>query len=267
MRWPIVALVLLLPLAPQAVFDAASIRSNRSGDARWVYDVEPGGRFVAQRVSLLNLIAIAYGSPYPMPANRITGGPDWIRSERFDVIAKAAGDLRREQFPDLLRALIAERFKLQLHRASVSRQVLVLRRARDDGRLGSQLRPTDLDCSAAADTNTHCGDRNYPGQLRSPSLTMPVLARLLMLWTEGREVRDGTGLTGSFAATLDWTPDRVPPQPLDAPAEIGSAIAAIDPGGPTLITALRDQLGLTLEPRTEAVEVLVIDRAERPAVD
>jgi uncharacterized protein (TIGR03435 family) len=91
---------------------------------------------------------------------------------------------------------------------------------------------------------------------------------LLMLWVEGRrEVRDETGLTGSFEVTLNWTPDRFPQQPLDAPPEIGRAVAAIDPNGPSLLTAVQEQLGLKLESIKGPVDVVVIDHVEQPTPD
>lgn len=95
---------------------------------------------------------------------------------------------------------------------------------------------------------------------------MPVLARLLMVWVEGnREVRDETGLTGSFEVTLTWTPDRISRQPLDASPDIGRAIEAIDPHGPSLFTAVREQLGLKLEPAKRSIDVVVIDGADHPS--
>jgi uncharacterized protein (TIGR03435 family) len=87
----------------------------------------------------------------------------------------------------------------------------------------------------------------------SPSITMPVLARLLMLWTDGAEVRDETNLPGAFQVALRWTPDHVDPVSGERPAEIERAIAAIDPNGPTLSTALQEQLGLRLRPQKEPV--------------
>jgi uncharacterized protein (TIGR03435 family) len=266
-------------LAAPAAFEVATIKENRSGDPRWTYQMQPGGRFTAKSVSLANLISIAYGNPYPLPASLIVNGPDWMRTTRFDVVAKADGNPAQELLPAMVRALIEERFQLRAHREARERNVLALVLARRDKSLGPSLRPTTLDCSikrdkppsapgAAPDSSPQCSDRNFPGSLISQSLTMPVLARLLMVWDESRrEVRDETGLQGSFEVALLWTPDRVAPLQNDAPADVARAVAGIDPNGASLNTALQEQLGLKLEPRKEPIQVLVVDRAEKPSID
>jgi uncharacterized protein (TIGR03435 family) len=260
-------------------FEVASIKKNTSGDTRWNYEMQPGGRFRATRVSLANLISIAYGTPFPLPGFLVVGGPNWITTDRFDVLGKAEGNPTHDTFPLMLRPLLAERFQLRVHHETRERDIVALVMAKSDRRLGPHLRRTDLDCTFKGDTPpapvtpaspaaSPCIDRNYPGQLTSSSITMPVLARLLMLWVEGRrEVRDETGLTGSFEVTLNWTPDRVPQQPLDAPPEIGRAVAAIDPNGPSLLTAVQEQLGLKLESIKGPVDVVVIDHVEQPTPD
>jgi uncharacterized protein (TIGR03435 family) len=260
-------------------FEVASIEKNNSGDTRWNYEMLPGGRFRATRVSLANLISIAYGTPFPLPGFLVVGGPDWIRADRFDVLGKVEGNPTQDQFPLMLQPLLAERFKLRVHHETREWDIFALVMAKNDGRLGPQLRRTDLDCAfkgdappapvtPASSVASPCIDKNYPGQLTSPSLTMPVLARYLMFSVEGRrEVRDETGLTGSFEVRLNWTPDRVQQQPLDAPSEIGRAVAAIDPNGPSLLTAVQEQLGLKLEPTKRPVDAVVIDHVEQPTPD
>jgi len=255
------------PDAHPTSFEVATIKENKSGDPKWVYRIQPGGRFSATRVSLVNLISIAYSNPFPLPGFLIVNGPDWIRTARFDVVAKADGSPAQELFPAMVRTLIEERFQLQAHRETRERSVLALVMARSDRRLGPSLRRTTLDCSVSAPPD-ECSDRNYPGRLTSPSVTMPVLARLLMVWDQDRrETHDETGLTGSYEATLVWTPDRLAPLPIDAPAEFVRAVANIDSNGPSLNTALQEQLGLKLETRKEPIEVVVVDRAQRPSID
>jgi bla regulator protein blaR1 len=97
---------------------------------------------------------------------------------------------------------------------------------------------------------------------------MATLARMLVSWVDDhREVRDQTGLTGTFEVALEWTPDRVSPVPLDAPVEVGRAVAVIDPNGPSLFTAVQEQLGLKLQPKKDQADVLVIDHVEQPTPD
>jgi bla regulator protein blaR1 len=95
-------------------------------------------------------------------------------------------------------------------------------------------------------------------------VTMADLARMLEPFTEQRTVRDCTGLTGRYDVQLTWTPDRLGPLHPNAPEEVVRAREAIDPNGPALSTALREQLGLRLEPKKDKVDVLVIARVERP---
>ena len=86
-----------LPQAPEApadnaTFEVASVKANKSGDNRIGIGFAPGGRFRATNVPLRELISAAYGTPQPLAAFQITGGPKWIESDRFDIVAKAPGD-------------------------------------------------------------------------------------------------------------------------------------------------------------------------------
>jgi uncharacterized protein (TIGR03435 family) len=116
--------------------------------------------------------------------------------------------------------------------------------ARKDGGLGPQLRRSTINCAVDI---TRCETRSLNGQLTSTSMTAGALASFLASVPLKTVVVDRTGLSGTFALSLEWTPD-------------GS-------DKPTLFTAIQDQLGLKLEPERAAVEVVVIDRIERPSVD
>ena len=94
-----------------------------------------------------------------------------------------------------------------------------------------------------------------------------MIAGTLAVWTDGRDVRDRTGLTGLYDIELTWTPDRLNPLPPNAPADLVRAREAIDPNGPSLFTAVQEQLGLKLEPKKDKVEVLVVDHLEHPTDD
>src|SRR5437762_7763951 len=99
-------------------FEAASVKPNKSGDGRISLFFQPGGRFVATGVTLRMLVGAAYGTPQPLPDFRLVGGPNWIGSDRFDIIAKAEGDPQPgPQGPPpamfaMLRTLLKERFQL-----------------------------------------------------------------------------------------------------------------------------------------------------------
>lgn len=151
--------------------------------------------------------------------------------------------------------------------------------ARSDGRLGPMLRQSTVDCQAqraiAASASgaglpiqiPACPISNYPGRFVGTSIPLTVLARMLVVWVDGRDVLDRTGLTGLYDIDLTWTPERLGPLPPNVPAEVLRAREAIDPNGPSLFTAVQEQLGLKLEPKKDKIEVLVIDHVEHPAED
>ena len=146
-RWEISAQA---PSSP--AFEVASVRLNTSGENRALFGNAPGGRFNATNVPLRSLIAAAYGSPQPLPNFRIVGGPSWMDSDRFDIVAKAADD-SQPGAPDnvfmMLRTLLIERFTLVTHRETRELMLYELVLARSDKKLGPQLRPTAVDCVPA----------------------------------------------------------------------------------------------------------------------
>jgi len=226
---------------------------------------------------------------YQLQDFQISGGPSWIGSDHFDVVAKMDnGDVRdplsaERQDPTrptrlqlMIRALLTERFQLAVHTETKELPVYALVLARNDGRLGPELRRSDTDCAAlvgsargregvpppsqASGGNLQCGIRVGPGTLSVGGASLSQLANSLSMFT-GRVVLDRTGLTGTFDANLTWTPDQMPQRPPGAPE------LPIDPNGPSLFTAVREQLGLKLDSQKGPVEILVIDRAEHPTQD
>jgi uncharacterized protein (TIGR03435 family) len=270
------------------VFEVASVKANKSGDNRIGIGFAPGGRFRATNVPLRELISAAYGTPQPLPAFQISGGPKWMESERFDIVAKAPGDPQpgpdgppREMFT-MLRNLLAERFQLAVHRESKEMPIYSLVVARSDGKLGPQLRPAATDCAAlmaatrarggqpappAPGERIPCGMRMFPGNLSGGSTSMTQLSNVLARFVS-RTVIDRTGLTGNYDLDLQWTPDQMP-QGLgrgDAPPG-APALPPIDPNGPSVFTAVQEQLGLKLESTKAPIDVLIVDRAEHPTED
>jgi uncharacterized protein (TIGR03435 family) len=273
---------------PAPAFEVASIKPNKSGDGRFGIGMQPGGRFAATGIPLRQLIAMAYGSPgQPLPAFRIIGGPAWMNSDRFDIVAKAEGDIQpgsNSPLPLMLRALLADRFKLVVHNESRELPIYALMKARSDGKLGPQLRPTTVDCAALAAARGRdggpppdgpgvgpagrptCGMTVGPGNLAAGSQTMAQFAALLSGRVQ-RIVVDRTGLTGNFDLDLTWTPDQIPQGPPGLPPPGAPPLPSIDPNGPSIFTAVQEQLGLKLESAKGAVDVVVIDRAEHPTED
>jgi uncharacterized protein (TIGR03435 family) len=256
--------------ATSSTFEVASIKPNKSGTRQVSLNLQPGGRFSATNVSLQVLISAAYGDPLPLPPSRLVmtaqwiGGGDYLTSDHFDIEARAGGELTQEQFPFALRQLLADRFKLVVHHETRELPVYHLLVARTDGRLGSQLRRSDVDCGDPTvlaarnpDGTSKCGFRRQSGRVTGRA-TPKMLERFLNSVVEDRRpVEDHTGLTGTFDLDLEWTP--VLPAPTDAPPS-----PSADPNGPSLFTAVREQLGLKLDPQKSRLDVVVVDHAEQP---
>jgi uncharacterized protein (TIGR03435 family) len=259
---------------PSMRFEVTSVRPNTSRDARPNVDATPG-RFTATAVTPRELIGMAYAVPGSIrPA---IGGPDWLDTDRFDIVATggptdpnirpAPGAVSPREGPALntmqamLRQLLQDRFRLNLRSEQRDLPIYSLIRARTD-RLGAQLRQFDGDCGkeAAVETNTTgaaCGGFKFLGRghLVARAVTIRMLVSMLAnLPDVGRIVQDRTGLGGDFDLELTWTPAAASREQSDTSQSVA----------PSLFTALDEQLGLKLEPASGPVEVLVIDSVERP---
>jgi bla regulator protein blaR1 len=258
--------------AGQPTFEVASVKSHGSipGERRLAF--MPNGRFLADNVPLRSLIATAYGDPRPLPGYRIIGGPGWLESEAFDIEAKAADSFANAPaaFADtgrlMLRALLAERFDLVVRQERRAIPVYALTLARRDGRTGPALRAAaGEDCVPAPPPGQPptridlppCGVARGmgPGKLAGYSATFDQIARILELGTD-RPVTNRIAQTGTFTFALEFTPTRTGPS-TDA--------AAGDTPAVSIFTAVQEQLGLRLEPSTSEMDVLVIERVERPS--
>jgi len=270
-------------------FEAASVKPNKSGDGRIALFFQPGGRFMATGVTLKMLIGAAYGTAAPLPDYQLIGGPDWIGSDRFDIIAKAEGDPQPgPQGPPpimflMLRTLLADRFKLAVHTESRELPIYALVMAKADGKRGPQLNPAAVDCAALRGARGNapppgpppvpgnferppCGIRIAPGTMLGGGMTMAQLSNALArLPVVNRTVDNRTALAGAFDFDLKWTPPQV--QSAASPPPGAPPLPPIDPDGPSLFTAVQEQLGLKLESTKGPVDVVMIDRAERPTED
>src|SRR5580765_5144045 len=232
-----IAAGLAFPLSPNPqpptssavpAFEVASIKPNKSGDDRAYSSIQPGGRLSATNVTLRDLILAAYRFKFS-PA-QIVGGPSWMTSEHFDVDAKAASGTNATdaQIPEMLRALLLERFKLIVHEGIREAPLFALMMARPDGMLGSQLTKTAAgDCvdpgpppvagaRPAVDPKgpQPCGRILYaPGAWTARGVTTDQIAKALEAFV-GRTVSNRTGLAGPFNVALQFTADiGVPLQP------------------------------------------------------
>lgn len=218
------------------------------------------------RIANVNLKAIIRFA-YQLGEHQLVDAPEWTGRTKFDIAAvyPPNTDPARERFA-MLRTLLEDRFRLRSHRET--REVAVYRIVLDraDGRLGSQLVPSSRDCArwfAEGQPNwpvrkslvTPTGDRRPCSLEGAPRFisggTQPISALADMLGVRlQRPVVDATGLSGNFDIDLQWTPDpALPPGVVDSGA---------------MFTAIREQLGLRLQPARAPLDVLVIDSVERP---
>jgi uncharacterized protein (TIGR03435 family) len=230
---------------PLPRFEVASIRQNVSGFGSISFNIK-GQTLTTVNYSLVGLMQFAY----EITAEQIVGGPDWVRNDRFDVVAKIAADAKEDQTAHMLRALLEERFKLRLRNEKREMAILELALANSDGRVGPNL----YYCSKNVSTPERTFAAPRGGNVAAGSCG-PVsnLARLAAGQVQGI-VRDKTGLTGKWRFNIYFGPD-LP----DA--------NSVNPDLPSFVTALREQLGLKLERARGLVDVVVIDSVERPTPD
>jgi len=255
---------------PASTFEVASVRINREVSDRPTFVrpvLQPGGRVLMRNQTLRDLILTAYG----VRENELIGGPDWVGSTGFDLEARGAPDMSAETALAMLRTLLADRFSLALRRQRRDLPIYIMIAARN-GRPGPQLRPAAAQCAdvnrpkgmppgpppsevpvplplRVAGTPRRCPSLFIAGHFSGRAVSMDILAGELAD-VAGRPVVNRTGLTGEFDLDLNYTADLVT-EP--------STTAA-----PGLRTALEDQLGLRLEAGRGPVDVLIIDRAQRP---
>lgn len=243
------AAALIVPGAtaqPPQTFEVASIKPSA---ALTVTETRryPGGRFVASGVTLKDLIQRAYD----VKDFQISGGPKWLHSERYDIAAKAGENIPRAQSLDpMIQALLADRFKLKIHRET--REMPIYSLVVDRG--GPKLQPNTT-APGPAWTKAR-------GLLKGDRISMAMFASDLLEAALNRVVTDNTNIPGNFDVRLTWTPEE---EQAAGPAGESLPAPATDIAVTSIFAALREQLGLRLEPRRGVVEVIVVDSAERPS--
>jgi uncharacterized protein (TIGR03435 family) len=222
-------------------FEVASIKTFQGLPLNVSMNVS-GPRVTISEYGLPGLLMTAYQvEPW-----QISGGPAWRDTDRFNIVANAPGAAspNPQQLRLMLQALLADRFQLKVHREKREGPVFAL--VLDKG--GPKLKP-----STSVNSSFTMGGSTRTVQLTFQKATMEFLAlQLSNSGGLGREVIDKTGVTGDYDFRLEWAAgaDGNPPP---------------DSTSPGLFTALREQLGLKLEPRKAHFEMLVIDHAEKPS--
>lgn len=258
-------------------FEVASIKPNSDFSAMPTFLLQPGGRVTITAYPLFQLIRVAYNSNAIQTEAQIVGGPDWLKSERFDFVAKADGSLdadetgRPMRLLAMLRSLLDDRFHLRVHTELREASVGLLVLANRDGKIGPQLHQSAQDCRGPVgnllppDSPRWCGWRGGgTGHYTIQGLTMADFATgVAGTWTVGRPVLDRTGLSGRWDAQIDFVPTFVPgPNADSGPVPNPSADT-----GPSMLSAMQEQLGLKLRVARARVDYLVIDHAEKPTPD
>jgi uncharacterized protein (TIGR03435 family) len=287
------------PAAAAPAFDVVSVKKNTFGGPMLLRNAP--GNIAMFNVPVRQLIRVAY----QLQDFQIVGAPDWTNTDRFDIEGRFEPPPPGPPQPTprmllMLRTLLRDRFGMVAQMETREMPIMVLRIARADGRLGPQIKPAAADCAAlnaaargrgpggppaggragspaldgrgappppgtpfSLGERPACGDRMAFGQLLAGGMPISRLATQILSQLTGRVVVDRTGLTGGYDIDLKWTPtpDQLPP----GPPPPGVELPPIDPNGPSLFTALQEQLGLKLDTERGPVDVLVIERLQPPA--
>lgn len=235
-------------------FEVASVkRVTEPGMIYGIRPIEPSGRFYAI-ITVYDLIRVAYGTAGQLVEAQIIDAPSWARNDRFEIIAKVAGEFSQDGFLANMRALLTERFTLRLRKETRQLPVYDLVLDRADQR-GPRLRPGDGQCltdpkEVAVDLRRACGFKRVTAtSISALGITLDGFAHGISTRPEvQRVVRDRTGLNGRFDIDVEFTPEP------DAPAA-------------AFFTAFREQLGLRFQPATGPLDAYVIERVEPPSPD
>jgi len=267
-------------------YEVASIKPSSAEDGRIrMMMMLDGAEFNGVQVQML--LQEAFG----VERDRITGEPDWTRSKRFDIAAKVAPEdapkldkLKMEQRRAMLLPLLEERFGLKYHHETRELPMYSLVVAKGGPKLKISTAPVPPPPGApgpggpaAPDGSAAAGRlsrerpggpgmiRMSPGQIDANGGGMPFLTHALSALV-GRSVIDKTELAGNYDFNLKWTPDEssMPRMGPNAGGPPPQGDAPIDPNGPTLFTALEEQLGLKLQSEKGKVDVIVIDHIDVP---
>jgi uncharacterized protein (TIGR03435 family) len=275
-------------------YEVASIKPSSAEDGRLMIRMLPSG-VELRGVQVQMLLQQAFG----VERDRIVGAPDWVRSKHYDFEAKVTPedapklqDLKMEQRNAMLLPILEERFHLKYHHETRELPMYALMVAKGGPKLaetkpgnpmpdlegaparpeapmpppGSPGAPAKPDGPAAPGNRPMIGEgmRMRPGEFVAHGGTVELLRHALANMV-GRTVVDKTGLTGRYDYTLNWTPDEAMPGPGGGPnGGPPRGGPPIDPNGPTLFTALEEQLGLKLQSEKGKVDVIVIDHIDLP---
>jgi uncharacterized protein (TIGR03435 family) len=235
-------------------FEVASIKPTSAGvEGRWIRMLSTN-EFATKNHAIKTLIAAAYN----LNPRAISGGPAWVDSDRYDIVARTPGGIRpnlNEQM-SMLRKLLSDRFQLTFHRGQKELRAYALTIAKG----GSKLKESTVSNDASPEGPPPLIFVVSPQLVRLPgrSATMAELASVMQRAALDGPVLDQTGLTARYDFDLEFSPDET---------LFGGALGngSADSANPGLFAAIQQQLGLRLEGTRGLVEVLIIDHVERPS--
>lgn len=225
--------------------NSGPVRPNAQGQLITPFKLAPGGLFTATNVTLLEVLT------FFAPKNQMEGGPQWLDSDRFDIIAKAdlsAGEIKpftdggQEEWKQMIQALLEDRFKLRMHRETKEVSVLAV----VVGKAAPKLHPYTTGPQGTLE----------PGpqrQLRFHGVPVSSLAGSLSSILRTRVI-DATNMSGLYDFVLDPYQFALPNSPNNKYEDL-------------IVTAVEEQLGFRLETRKTPLEILIIDHAEKPTQD
>jgi uncharacterized protein (TIGR03435 family) len=226
-------------------FSVVTIKPS-AADAVAVVQVR-GNRFATEDTTFVDVVKYAYN----VHADQVVGGPEWLRTQKFDILADPETEQRpsSDQLKAMVQQLLAERFHLVMHHEQRILSVYALMTTSDAPKLTK---------SAADPSGIPAVAYSPRGELQVGNATMANFATFLQRFVLDRPAVDQTGIAGHFDLALRWTPDNFPAgeKPYD-PQKDASA-------PPDLFTAIKEQLGLKLQPTKAATDVFLIDRVEHP---
>jgi uncharacterized protein (TIGR03435 family) len=223
-------------------FEVASIKPAAPGTRGFSIVPSAGGRLNAKNITLKRLLAASYH----VQDFQISGGPAWIDSAHYDIVAKAEGNqnLSERQLLDLVKPLLADRFQVAFHweTKQLPRYLLVV------GKGGPKLKEVKAD--GEPDVSVR-GRKLINGHRAPVSQLVEVLS-----WLMGRAVVDQTGLAGVYDFKLEWSPD-------DLQAAEPGSVSTTAESGTSIFGAMQEQLGLKLDPQKGPVQMLMVEKAEK----
>ncbi len=256
--------------APGPAFEVATVKPAAPDARGRFFSPGPGGGIKITNMPLKDMIEFAW-SVQPF---QVSGGPAWIDSTPYDIVAKPETKPSQSELPVMLQGLLADRFRLRVHHETKEMPIYALVLARKDGKPGPDLvESKEGGCQKVDPTHPPAPPQpgapppRYCGQMMISPIGLTVISHTIAELTPllsrmlGRTVVDETGLKGNFDISLAVTPDAFRAPSAQSPGDN----PATDSAAPSIFTAFQERLGLKFESKKGPVEVIVIDKAEKPS--